>query len=504
MSKRSKLTRRHLLAALSASGGALALPSLLDQRKAHSQPTEQAPPKFLITFGAFGGASIIDSFLPAKQSLSNNPDTINAYTDQQIVATQGSPIESVKYAGSLFGDSINTAYELFVQRHMQDMLVATMTGTSVNHTVAQKRAITGNGAWNGRTMQEAVAHAYGESFPLANVNMAAGGFAAHGDDSTVGAWAYHEPVAVPALWPFALHGSRGVKVTDDGQVVDGPSDELIKMARDLRNTKLDPESSFYTTFKLSPKLQRWIHQRNEVQPTLEDGDFIKRLNMVTEAPGVPLSQYGLESSDDAAAVLAVFPGVLTDPLQAQAALAYLLIKNRVAVSVTIGPSFNLVLGTGNGPLVLNPPLSFDFSHQQHRNAQGIMWMRMLTAIDGLITLLKGVPYDETPGQSAWDNTMIFCASDFGRSKGRPSGANLFGTGHNLNNGVLAISPMLDGNQVLGGVDHHTGFTYGFDPVSGAPDTGREMSEQEIYAGLIQALGIETSGSGMTDMPSMRA
>ena len=32
----------------------------------------------------------------------------------------------------------------------------------------------------------------------------------------------------------------------------------------------------------------------------------------------------------------------------------------------------------------------------------------------------------------------------------------------------------------------------FDPVSGADDTGREMSEQEIYAGLIQALGIETS------------
>jgi hypothetical protein len=132
-----------------------------------------------------------------------------------------------------------------------------------------------------------------------------------------------------------------------------------------------------------------------------------------------------------------------------------------------------------------------------------MWKRMITVIDGLVDLLKGVEFDSTSGESFWDRTMIYCATDFGRSKTRASGSIAFGTGHDLNNGVLAISPMLQGNQVLGGVDPDTAMTYGFNPVTGAPEPGREMQEGEIYAGLVQAMGLTTTGSGLPDMPVMR-
>ena len=75
---------------------------------------------------------------------------------------------------------------------------------------------------------------------------------------------------------------------------------------------------------------------------------------------------------------------------------------------------------------------------------------MLGVADGLISLLKNVELE--PGVSFWEKTMIYCATDFGRSKKR-NGINdtSFGSGHHLNNGVLAISPMLAGNKVLGGV-----------------------------------------------------
>ena len=52
----------------------------------------------------------------------------------------------------------------FVAKHKQDMMVVTLTGTSVNHGIAQKRAITGNEAWSGRTLQELVALEYGDGY----------------------------------------------------------------------------------------------------------------------------------------------------------------------------------------------------------------------------------------------------------------------------------------------------------------------------------------------------
>jgi hypothetical protein len=57
--------------------------------------------------------------------------------------------------------------------------------------------------------------------------------------------------------------------------------------------------------------------------------------------------------------------------------------------------------------------------------------------------------------------------------------------------------------VLGGVDSETLLTYGFDPETGAPQSGRHMTEPETYAGIAHALGIDTSGSGLPDMRAMR-
>ncbi|MCU0687027.1 MAG: DUF1501 domain-containing protein [Polyangiaceae bacterium] len=103
----------------------------------------------------------------------------------------------------------------------------------------------------------------------------------------------------------------------------------------------------------------------------------------------------------------------------------------------------------------------------------------------------------------WDRTAIYVATDFGRSKNRPANAPEFGTAHDLNNGVVLLSPLVKGGTLLGGVDATTGLTYGFDPETGTPDQNRRTSEREIYAGILHALGVDTAGSGLPDMRAMR-
>jgi hypothetical protein len=502
-----KLSRRHLLAGLAAGAGAMSAPAIIKPRQAHSAPNDGPPPKFVIVVTGFGGASIIDSFMPISETEAGTAaPTVNSYPDVQVAQNPGwgnGTMKALNSAGNLLGNNFVSILEDFVDAYIDDMLVCTMTGTSVNHTIAQKRAITGNGAWSGRTIQEAVAVAYGEGCPLPNVNMASHGYAGPGADVSVPDWARAEPVGVPKTWPFSLHGTRGVKI-EDGGPQDGPDATFIEMARELRNAKLDPESSFYTTFQLSHELQRYKNQRNVVQPKIEEADLISKL-MLSKEGELPLDAYGLSSSPELAAVEAMFPYLGFDPLHAQAALAYLLITQGVSVAVTIGTNFNIALGDGSPgvPLVLNPPLSFDNSHTQHRLTQAFMWKRMTDTISGLITLLKGAQFGDG-GESYWDRSMIYLATDFGRSKLRlnnPGGE--FGSGHNLNNGVLAISPMLNGGRVLGGVDPRTGETYGFDPNDGSPTAaGQNMSEPQIYGGLVNALGIDTGGA-VPDMPIMR-
>jgi hypothetical protein len=196
-------------------------------------------------------------------------------------------------------------------------------------------------------------------------------------------------------------------------------------------------------------------------------------------------------------------------MHAQAALAFLLLKYRVSVSVTLGPSFDFIFdedATGGSNVlalnsVVNPPLAFDASHQGHRTGQAVVWDKLLTVVDGLATLLSGEDFGD--GTSMWDRTMIYIASDFGREKHRPAGATDWGTGHHLNNGLMVFSPLVPGDTLRGGVDANTGLTHGFDPISGAPEPGREMAEAEIFSGLLGALEVDTSGSGLPDVPAMR-
>jgi len=301
-------------------------------------------------------------------------------------------------------------------------------------------------------------------------------------------------VADAGVWPLGLDGSKGI--------LDVPSRALIERARQIRNQGVDGNSPFAQTFERSPRLELWKQQRGAQSAALETQELIKKLMIMPNTAQIPLTQYGLLESPDGMKVREKFPNFLTDPLDAQAALAFLLIKNRVSVTVTISPSFGVLLDVPARQLT-NPPLAFDYSHNAHRASQAVMWQRIMRVADGLADLLKGEELDSATGESFWDRSLIYVATEFGRDKRRPANADDFGTGHHLNNGYMLMSPLANGNHVLGGVDTATGLTYGFDPTTGAPDTGRHMNEPEIYGGILNMLQVDTSGANLPDMRAMR-
>lgn len=503
---RPRLSRRELLRALSVcgAGGAATLSGLLaacrkDEERdlGINRQALDSDPRFLICIAASGGASIIDSFLAIRQTECANAATVNCFPDADVVDVTGTPFRAAKVTNMQLGAipiPVTSDQAPFVNKHQADMLVATSTGTSVNHVIAQKRSLTGNGAWKGRTLGEAVALQYGSTFPIPNVNMGIAGYLERGSDDELPAYCYAENVTQPALWPLGLSGSKGLKNVPDPQLID--------LARKLRNEKLDPESVFAKTFAKSPRLARWYDQRGPSQAKLEAADLITRLNILPDQPPqLPLSEYGLGNSPDAARLQALFPRFFTDPFEGQAALAFLLMKYRVSVSVTIGPSFNVVLSNNQ---LGNPPLAFDYSHNAHRAAQGFMWNKVLSVADRLIDLLKSEPLDATSGLSMWDRTLIYVATDFGRTRARQAGSATFGSGHDMNNGFLMLSPMLKGNTLLGGIDKATGYTYGFDPETGVPDPAKTLSnERDLYAGMLHAMGVDTTGSGLPDSRAFR-
>ena len=195
----------------------------------------------------------------------------------------------MKYSSAALGAipiPVNVDQTPFMTKYKDNILVATSTGTSVNHIIAQKRSLTGNGAWNGRTLQEAMAMEYGADFPIPNVNMGTGGYLERGSDDSLAQYAYAEAVADAKLFPLGLDGSKGIK--------GAPDKELLAMARKLRNEKLDPESVFAQTFAKSDRLKRWYDQRGAPQGRLEAMDLITRLNILPDSPPtIPLADYGL-------------------------------------------------------------------------------------------------------------------------------------------------------------------------------------------------------------------
>jgi len=249
-------------------------------------------------------------------------------------------------------------------------------------------------------------------------------------------------------------------------------------------------------------MKRWRAQQAD-GVKLETQDLITRLNVLPNMPPqIPLTQFGLGSSPDGAKVRQTFPAFFEDPFEGQAALAFLLFKYRVSVAVTIGPDFNVKLGGPTG--LANPPLAFDYSHNDHRAGQAFMWSRILNTVDKLITLLKTEPFDVATGESLWDRTLIYVATDFGRTRTRVDNAVEFGSGHDLNNGFLMISPMVKGNTILGGVDPLTTLTYGFDARTGTAMPGKLTSnEPDLYSGVLTSMGADLAGSGLPDASAFK-
>ncbi len=494
-------SRRDMLRQLAAFGGVGLGSTLFNPR---SLARASSDPRFLIVLCASGGGSILDCPLAIKESESANPDTLNTFPDALVTTWEGSPFRAVDLSGDNIGPipapfSVN--HSEILGRRRGELMVATLTGTSANHQVAQRRSITGNEAWRGRTLQEMVAWQYGADAPIPNVHLLAGtGYNDSGTDDTVPSYARRQIVADPIVWPLSLDGSKGLK--------NGLDPAVLAAVRKQRDEAFEPSTRFGQIFSGAPRLDEWKELRSGPMGQIEDLELITQLMVASSGDTFPLSEYGLSSSPSAAAVQAVFPDYATDPLHAQAALAFLLLKYRVSVTVTLGPSFSFVYKDGGVVTsglpensVLNPPLAFDFSHQAHRAGQSIVWERLLSVVDGLITLLEAEDFGD--GTSFWDRSMIYCATEFGREKTRSAGSESWGTSHHLNNGVMVFSPLVPGDTLRGGVDPDTGLTFGFDPDTGDPDPSREMAESEIFSGLLGALGIDTSGSDLPDVPAMR-
>ncbi len=503
----NKLSRRQLFKGIAATTAAAAITGGdLAANRALAAGNPDA--RFLIVIPAFGGAQIIDSVMPIRASEAGaEAATLDCFPDEQVVDLAGSPIRAVDAVmDHIVGQNVGTSFQVplspFIDKHKQQMMVTTLNATSVNHAVAQHRALTGGGAWGGRTLQECVAMEYGKDYPLANVNMSRMGYLQPGDDVTIPSRSRAEPIAQPLVKPLSFSASKGLRRGSR----DIPAQSLIDMARALRNDKLDPQSSFYQAFRLSERIKLWTRQRSIDAPAIEAQNLIDKLFFVPEGPALPLSEFDLEASEDAIRLATVFPDIFADepdPLERQAALAYLLIKNHASVTVTLSPTFAPING---GPFGLKTvPLAFDGSHNDHRASQAVMWFRVLNIADRLIDLLSDTVFDNTSGETFWDRTMVHFATDFGRSKRRPGdGTDIWGTAHNINNGHVTISPLVNGNTVLGGVTPTTGLTHGFDLETGSEDLSRNTTEAESFGGLLQALGVDTSEAALPEVPAMRA
>jgi hypothetical protein len=493
-------SRRNFLAT---AAGAAAAAGISSSAEAEARRERTKDPRFLIVLSSFGGANLVDSFMAVRESESANAAKMNIYPDSLVQTVGG--FRAIDLKSKTIGAipaSFTANQSNFIKKHGQDMMVVTQTGSSVNHFVGQQRSINGNAAWQGRTLQEAVAQAYGAGYPIPNVHMVNGvGFTERGSDTTLPAYAFGEKAPTPALWPMSLDGYAGIP--------GAPSREHFEAARQLRNDKLDPNSEFTRTFGAAKRIKHWQSLRGDSLRGVEAENLITKLMMFPDSARMPLSANGLKSSDLGEKVRTAFPNYDFDPLEAQAALAFLLLRQGVSVTVTIGPDGSAVFkkgvtlgmgGLGEGDIV-NTPISFDFSHQANREVQALMWDRQLKVADKLIALLKGEEFSN--GQSYWDRSLMYFPTEFGRSRTRPDGAMTFGTGHELNNGFLIVSPLANGGKVLGGVDPNSLMTYGFDPATGRPDPGRTMTEEQIYSGIIQALGVPTGSAKLPDMRAMR-
>ncbi len=472
-----RLHRRHLLQS------SLLWPlSSLSAKRAlgMSAITEERPEKLLIVLAAGGGASLVDSFLPVVAQ-SDNRD-IRSYSEAMIDTVPGIQLQTLKSLPYTVGKPTNTSYTMasFLQRHGQDLAVLTQTCSSVNHLIGSQRSLNGNGINKGRTLMEAVAAAYGQQCLLANVNMATGGYALHGTDSTLPRTAKAEVVADALLFPLGLH--RDLKI-------EGRADsKLLAEARAVRDA-LDQKSPLGGEASRSALIREFLTLRQQI-PRLEAAQVMESLMFFDQARQQGGRDDRFADSSLLQKVRERFPHYASDPLEAQAALSFLLLRYGLSTAVTLGLDDQVRFQDGaQDKELLHLPLAFDWSHNAHQGAQNTMWRRLLSVLDRLIQLLKEEDYLGTAAHGKiWERSLLYIATEFGRDREPTQGS-----GHNLNNGHVLLSPLLKGNRVYGGVDPRTGMTFGYDPRTGLADPGRQMQEADTYSAILGALGIRFAG-----------
>ncbi len=315
------------------------------------------------------------------------------------------------------------------------------------------------------------------------MNLASGGYLEPGD-AAVPDRARAEVVNDPLIFGASMDGSRGLFPVGDPRV---PRAALLARARAARES-LEDHSPL--AGRESPMRSRYLDLRRSLQPRIETADLIDKLLLVSSGSG--LDAYGLQPAPAIAemGLLDRFPQLFEDRLQAQTALAYLLAREGVSAAVAWGPGFQpsfLADGT-----IVDTPLAFDFSHNDHVTTQNVMWSRIAFSVDALVRLLEETPTDDG---TLWDRSLVYVATDFGRDRTRPAGATSgFGSGHHLSNGNVFLSPLLRGNRILGGVNTETAITEGYDPVTGERTPGRnDVREGHVYSLVSQALGLDFDG-----------
>ena len=479
-SRRSILKTGALLSATAAT-------SQMWSKKARAQGADK---KFLFVVGAAGGGSIIDSFLPVLSNGTPAHEALNTYTADKVTQPSNSNFRCVRaFPDTALGLNPNSYNHAFMSNHAAHSSVMTLEGTSVNHIVAQGRSMNGAGVNNGRTLLEAVAAQHGSDMLLPAVNMAYGGYATPGTDKTLPAFAREEIVGDALYFPVATDPIKGMLPTERDPDRLRP---LLNRARRVRED-LDNQSAFGRTFRQAPLVENYLHARRDRVAAMREEGLLEKLFLMRNGGGTNLDDYGLDENNEINTILQALPDVADDPFHAQAALAYLLVRHGLSCAVALSPSFGFLEGTTTA--IKNAPLGFDYSHTNHRAAQQTMWRRILTVTHGLVTLLQNTPLDDAnpSGPTLFDNSLIYVATEFGRSKTRPANANEFSTGHHLNNGNLFVSPLLQGNRVFGGVDADTCLTYGFDPLTGDEAPTTVMREGDMYSAVCQALDVPFAG-----------
>lgn len=478
-----RFPRRQLLQLAGMGAAASALPFGLRPRAYADdlQPVAAKDRKLLFVFCAYGGASIIDSFLPVVDYEGGDPFAsaeLNTFPDWMVERVEGSNLRSVGLLGdySYFSKPTQPMSDL-IRHHGPDMAVVAHDVSSVNHTVGQQRSLNGAGFDHGRTIAESVAIRHGMGLPLPSCTMAIEGYVRHGLDASVPTEARHELIMVPNLFAAGTHGFRGM--------AGAPDAAAINRARGVRE-KLENSSIFARTFQNDARRNAFLKSRREVSTRLEQSNLLDKLLLLDPAKLDP--SMGITPDPLTQRVREALPGLDDDRMEAQVALGFLMAYHGVSTSVSMGYSTEPVVKKDG--TIIGAPISFDFSHNMHRVVQSLMWSRTSSLIDSLITLLKSHDYMGDPSLGKmWDRSLVYVATEFGRDKKRPFGAEAWGSGHDLNNGSLLISPMIKGNAVYGGVDPKTARTYGFDPMTGKPDPQRTMTESDVYGIIAQTFGV---------------